>query len=191
MLIADLSSTWGVDYTDRTKRVWFRLPLAPGQVPPPRAAEPDRGSSDEPFAGAASLRLDDQGLLVAVDDTALSLLGHSRSTVLGRSLLSLCHPDDAGALASAAMLPGWQGSYRVRRGDGGFQRVQAHHVKFTGPQDAGDETLCILVDHRLRALLSDGSDAAAATAALAGPFATSPELLVRLPLDEVLGRTVA
>jgi len=198
MLIAALSYAWGIDYTDRTKRVWFRLPLTSGPVPSRRAAELHWGASrgepaddsDEPVPAVATLRLDEQGLILSIDGNALSMMGRSEHQVIGRSLLSLCHPDDAGTLLTAAEVPRWQGSYQVGRGDGGFLRVQARHIRFLGPAGGAGETVCILVDHRLRALLSDGPSAVAPSAALEGPFATSPELLVRLQLDEVLERTI-
>lgn len=204
-LVAALSSAWGIDYTDRAKRVWFRLPLTNGSLPPPGAAEPrdsgdigdigDSGdgaseSRDEPVPGVATVRLDGEGVLTEVDDNAVALLARPANQLVGRSLLSLCHPDDTAALVSAAGASRWQGSYQLERGDGRFLRVQARHVRLEGGLERRVETVCVLADH-LPLMLAHSPGTAPSPAAGDGPFATSPELLVRLELDEVLERTVA
>lgn len=204
VLTAALASTWGIDYGERTKRVWFRLPLASGAVPPPQFVElaGDRAddaadgadgadATGEPIPGVATLRLDDEGFVIEIDDHAAALLGRTPHQLIGKSLLSLCHPDDTETVITAAATPRWQGSYELRRGDGRFLRVQARHIRFPGNADRGRETVCVLVDHRLRVLLSDGPSGPAPLGVADGPFATSPESLVRLELDEVLERTVA
>lgn len=198
VLAAALSAAWGIEYTDRTKRVWFRLPLVAGSVPPPRPGEldGDRGEdgpdgTDGPVHGVGVLRLDEDGFVTEVDAAAAALLGCPAGQVVGTSLLALCHPDDTGTVITAAATARWQGSYQLQRGDGRFLRVQARHVRLPAHAGARPETVCVVVDHRMRVLLSDGPTAPAAAGTADGPFATSPESLVRLELDEVLDRTVA
>ena len=200
LLIGAISSAWGVDYTDRTKRVWFRLALSNGSAPQPGATEVTAGSDDEatglgePMPGVATVRIDAESILVEVDEHAVALLGRPATHLVGTNLLALCHPDDTATLMSAAAAARWQGSYLLERGDGQFLRVQARHVRLLGDSGAPDgkvETVCVWADHRLRVLLADGPGGTATPAAADGPFSSTPELLVRLELGEVLERTVA
>jgi serine phosphatase RsbU (regulator of sigma subunit)/anti-sigma regulatory factor (Ser/Thr protein kinase) len=192
LLTSALSASWGVDYTERTKRVWFRLPLRTGPVPAPRAADDDAldGDSDRPVPGVGTVRLDPDGDVVEVDATAAVLLGRDAAELRGRRWLSLCAPEDAAAVLRAAAFDRWQGSYLLRRGDGGSLRVQARHVRMPGTSGRAD-TLCVLVDHRLRVLLADSPALTVAAGAVEGPFTGTAQTLVRLQLDEILGRTVA
>lgn len=200
LLIAALAASWGVDYTDRTKRVWFRLPL---DVPDRFDRAPDRPdqASGEPAEAEhgqrpprpvlATLRLDGDGLVTEADDHALSLLDCPLEQLVGRSLLALCHPEDTGTLVVAAAAQRWQGSYQLRTGDGRFLRVQARHVRLPGGPGEGPMTVCVLTDHRLRVLLAGATSPADHAQVVEGPFHAAPELLVRLELDEVLDRTVS
>ena len=194
-MVAALAPAWGVDYTDRSKRVWFRLPL---HAPAPAAArtgaeEPARDVAAHRLPAVATVRLAADGSVLDLDVHAEAMLGRPRKDVVGRSWLSLCAPEDAGVLVTAASAGRWQGSYHLVRGDGAHHPVQARHVRLSaaGGQPGGEpETVCVLVDQRLRALLGEAGPAQARPAD-DGPFAGSPDQLVRLDLDRLLDHTVA
>lgn len=190
LMTAALSTAWGIDYTNRTKRVWFRLPLAVGSVPAPRGGTEQLDPAALATTGVGTVRLDHAGQVVDVDHHAAALLGRDPAELVGLAWLSLCDPEDAAAIVSSTRVPRWQGSYRLLRGDGGRLRVQARHVRLPGAPGEHDTTVCVMVDHRLRVLLGDLGGPAATTGSAEGPFAASPELLVRLELDAVLERTV-
>ena len=196
-LTAALAEKWGVDYTSTTKRVWFRLPLAGGAVPSPRTAAPAAGSADDdgPIPGVGSVRLDADGVVGWVDETAAALLGRTSDELVGRTWLTLCDPAEAATVVAASAVTRWQGSYPVVLPDGEGRRLQVRHVRLAAGPDGAHGTALVLVDHRLRALIaavpSSATAPAPSTAAPAGPFAHSPESLVRLELDELLDRTVA
>ena len=196
-LTAALAEKWGVDYTSTTKRVWFRLPLAGGAVPSPRTAAPAAGSAEDdgPVPGVGSVRLDADGVVGWVDATAAALLGRTSDELVGRTWLTLCDPAEAATVVAASAVTRWQGSYPVVLPDGEGRRLQVRHVRLAADPDGAPGTALVLVDHRLRALIADVASSATApapsTAAPAGPFAHSPESLVRLELDELLDRTVA
>ena len=187
---------WGVDYTNSTKRVWFRLPLTTGTVPTPRDGSrvddrrDDRPDNDEPVATVATLRLDADGLIAEADASTAALLRRPPEQLTGTSLLGIGHPEDVGTLITATATPRWQGSYRLLRGDSHYVQVQARHVQLPSSPSQRPDTLCVLVDHRLRVLLSD-APGLAVPVVVDGPFANAPEAIVRLELDEVLERTVA
>lgn len=198
-LVASLAPSWGVDYTDRTKRVWFRMPLPGGAVPVPRDSVDDAMASTVLSDGGptaelaiATVRLDAAGAVTDLDVHAEQLLGRPREEVLARPWLSLCAPEDAGELVSAAAVARWQGSYRLLMPDGSHRWVAARHVTLAaaGPHEAA-ATLCVLVDHRLRVLLTGPAPAGAARPRPDGPFADDPDLLVRVDLDTLLERSVA
>ncbi|MGH8893393.1 MAG: SpoIIE family protein phosphatase [Actinomycetes bacterium] len=191
LLTAALASSWGVEYTGRAKRVWFRLPL---MVPLPSlragtVVEAGPGG-DHPAAAVGMVLLDRDGLVLRADDSAAALLGRPPAELTGASWLSLCVPDDVGTLLTAAAAGRWQGSYAVSRADGRTLQVHARHVRLRGGREEGDETVVVLVDHRLRVLLADHALAHTTAAVADGPFASSPEALLRLELDAVLERTV-
>ena len=192
-LTAALAEKWGVDYTSTTKRVWFRLPLAGGAVP--SSALPAAGADDGPIPGVGSVRLDADGVVGWVDATAAALLGRTSDELVGRTWLTLCDPAEAATVVAASAVTRWQGSYPVVLPDGEGRRLQVRHVRLAAGPDRSHGTALVLVDHRLRALIADVPSSTTApapsTAAPAGPFAHSPESLVRLELDELLDRTVA
>ncbi|HTE71629.1 MAG TPA: SpoIIE family protein phosphatase [Actinomycetes bacterium] len=193
-LTSSLAQMWGVDYTSTSKRVWFRLALPVGAVPAPRTRAPTVEDADL-VAGVGTVRLDPHGVVSWADDAAAGLLGRpSGDELVGRRWLSLCEPDEVATVVAASASPRWQGSYPVLLPDGGTRRVQVRHVRTTTGPDGLPGTVVVLVDHRLRALLADvpgGSrpTGPASSALPAGPFALSPESLVRLELGALLQRT--
>ena len=196
-LTAALAEKWGVDYTSTIKRVWFRLPLGGGAVPSPRTAAPsdDVTADDGPLHGVGSLRLDADGVVQWADDTAAALLGRTTGELVGRTWLTLCDPAEAATVVAASATTRWQGSYPVVLPGGEARRLQVRHVRLAAGAAGPPGSALVLVDHRLRALIADvpsaASAAAPAAAAPTGPFAHSPESLVRLELGELLDRTVA
>jgi serine phosphatase RsbU (regulator of sigma subunit)/anti-sigma regulatory factor (Ser/Thr protein kinase) len=193
-LTSSLAQMWGVDYTSTSKRVWFRLALPVGAVPAPRTTAPTVEDADL-VPGVGTVRLDPHGVVSWADDAAAGLLGRpSGNELVGRRWLSLCEPDEVATVVAASASPRWQGSYPVLLPDGGTRRVQVRHVRSTSGPDGLPGTVVVLVDHRLRALLADvpgGSrpTGPAASTLPAGPFALSPESLVRLELGDLLQRT--
>jgi serine phosphatase RsbU (regulator of sigma subunit)/anti-sigma regulatory factor (Ser/Thr protein kinase)/putative methionine-R-sulfoxide reductase with GAF domain len=196
-LTAALAEKWGVDYTSTTKRVWFRLPLAGGAVPSPRTAAPadDAAEDGGPVAGVGSVRLDADGVVHWADATAAALLGRPLDELVGRTWLTLCDPAEAASVVAASAATRWQGSYPVVLPGGEVRRLQVRHVRLASGTGGRPGSALVVVDHRLRALIADVPSAATvgppATTAPAGPFAHSPEALVRLELGELLDRTVA
>lgn len=188
-VLAALTPMWGVDHTDRTKTVWFRVSLRGGGVPAARrGAAPVVGPDDAaPVVGV--VRLDADGNVSAADDHAALLLGRGGPEVLGARWRSLCAPEDAGTLLVAAASPRWQGTYRLRRPDGIDVTVLARHVQLVA---AGGETttLCVLVDHRFRALVGEMLGGPRTGPGGDGPFTSNPEELLRLDLDALLDRTL-
>lgn len=193
-LTSALAQMWGVDYTSTSKRVWFRLALPVGAVPAPRTTAPAVDDADL-VPGVGTVRLDPDGVVSWADDTAAGLLGRTTGAdLVGERWLSLCEPDEVATVVAASAAARWQGSYPVLLPDGGARRVQVRHVRTANGPDGLPGTVVVLVDHRLRALLADvpgGSRPTAATASTlpAGPFALSPESLVRLELGDLLQRT--
>ena len=190
-LMVQLASAWGVEYTDRTKRVWFRMPLFEGAVRSPGvddAATAAAGAA-EPLWSVATVRLDEAGLVRYLDPAAESLLGVGASEAAGRPWSSFCAAEDAGTLVTAAGTRRWQGSYRINAGDGRLATVLARHVVLPGFGGTGPSTAVVLVDHRLRVLIGDPGTPPA-TPRAEGPFGITPHALVRLELREVLDRSV-
>ena len=193
-LTSSLAQMWGVDYTSTSKRVWFRLALPVGAVPSPRTTAPAVDDADL-MPGVGTVRLDPDGVVSWADDTAAGLLGRSGGEELvGRRWLSFCEPAEVATVVAASASARWQGSYPVLLPDGSTRRVQVRHVRTASGPDGLPGTVVVLVDHRLRALLADvpgGSRPTGPTASTlpAGPFALSPESLVRLELGDLLQRT--
>jgi serine phosphatase RsbU (regulator of sigma subunit)/anti-sigma regulatory factor (Ser/Thr protein kinase) len=192
-LMVQLASAWGVEYTDRTKRVWFRMPLFEGAVRSPRPSIDDAASAAagvaEPRWSVATVRLDAAGLVEHLDPAAESLLGVTAGEASGRPWSSFCAEEDAGTLVTAADTRRWQGSYRIIAPDGRLTTVLARHVVLPGLGGAPPSTVVVLVDHRLRVLIGDPGTPPTAPRA-EGPFGITPDALVRLELREVLDRTV-
>lgn len=188
-LLATLAPVWGVDHTDRAKTVWFRLPLQIGSVPASRRSTAALIGPDEPPPVIGVVRLDGDGTVSTVDPHAADLLGRDAADVLGSSWLSLCAPEDAGTVLTATAAHRWQGTYRLSRPDGSTPTVLARHVRLLGG-DGPPATLCVLVDHRFRALVGDVLAAPRTGPDREGPFSSAPEELLRLDLDALLDRTV-
>jgi serine phosphatase RsbU (regulator of sigma subunit)/anti-sigma regulatory factor (Ser/Thr protein kinase) len=192
-LMVRLATAWGVEYTDRTKRVWFRMPLFEGAVRSPGPTIDDAATAaagvGEPRWSVATVRLDAAGGVQHLDPAAEGLLGVSADEAAGRPWTSFCAEQDAGTLVTAANTRLWQGSYRIIAPDGRLTTVLARHVVLPGLGGAGPTTVIVLVDHRLRVLIGDPGSPPA-TPRAEGPFGVTPDVLVRLELREVLDRTV-
>jgi serine phosphatase RsbU (regulator of sigma subunit)/anti-sigma regulatory factor (Ser/Thr protein kinase) len=193
-LTSSLAQMWGVDYTSTSKRVWFRLALPGGAVPVPRTTAPSVDDADL-VPGVGTVRLDPDGVVSWADDTAAELLSRpGAEELVGRRWLSLCDPDEVATVVAASASARWQGSYPVLLPEGATRRLQVRHVRTASGPDGLPGTVVVLVDHRLRALLADvpgGSRPTGPTVSAlpAGPFALSPEALVRLELGDLLKRT--
>ena len=194
-LMVKLAAAWGVDYTDRTKRVWFRMPLFEGPVPSPRASADLPGPDSlhpgsEPVWAVATVRLRPDATVESLDAAAENLLGLTSEEASGRAWLSFCAEDDARTVLSAGAARRWQGTYHVVRPDGETTAVLARHVDLPAVEGSAATTACVLVDHRLRALIGDAGTPAL-TRRAEGPFGDMPDVLVRLELQEVMDRTVS
>ncbi|MGH8968424.1 MAG: SpoIIE family protein phosphatase [Actinomycetes bacterium] len=189
LLATELASRWGVEYARTTKRVWFQIRLDDANLVTVGAgpAEPII-QAPGPSLAPALIRLDVRGTVLDWGAGATDLLGWSAEDVVGSPLADLLVPDDTDRVADWAGAARWQGSYGLRRPDGGHLAVHARHVRVTRAE--GDSVLCLLVDQGLRALLLDPEPSARAVGDEDAPIVPSPASLVRLGLDELLTRTV-
>ncbi|MGZ4594741.1 MAG: SpoIIE family protein phosphatase [Actinomycetes bacterium] len=188
-LASELAAVWGIEYAATTKRVWFRV-LLPEAVLGALDADAAAALAAEPdvVLRVATVRLSLDGTVRDWDAAATELFGWSAAEAVGRPMAGLVGdvrpPDDAWVTTAR-----WEGAYDVRHRDGNAITVHARHVRIGG--DDGS-VLCLLVDHRLRALLTEVAPTSPVrpVSGRGDSMAPSSAQLVRLGLDELLARTV-
>ncbi|MFJ3793043.1 SpoIIE family protein phosphatase [Kitasatospora sp. NPDC090091] len=159
LMCSALAERWGVEYGAGSKTVWFRLPL-PAHVTGTRYAVPATPGSELPSSTGplhvAVVQLDDDGRVLAWNPDAEALFQHPADTVLGRPWADLAvwpqGPGSGLGLAATLRLARWEGSFGLRRGDGGTVEVYGVQVRVRDTEGI-PSTLCLLVLEPDRAVL--------------------------------------
>ena len=139
LITAAVATSWGVDYTDTTKRVWLEIAREAG---PATVRAPVEGDQDaEVRVGVVELSA--SGLVRGWNDDATRLLGWLPDEVVGESWEKLVEPGRAGTPA------GWNGEVAVRAKAGGsVELFSTQH-----PLGGRDGSVLLLVGTAQRALL--------------------------------------
>lgn len=184
LIVSTLASTWGVDYTHGSKRVWleFQRPGAPvGATSPSAAAVATVGD----HAQVAVVEVSPDGTISAWNDDATQMFGWASEEAMGRIFGELVDADrSTGNGASAPWPPGerWQGTYAVRRKNGPPIEVFASHT----PAGKDDSAIALLVAAEERALLEESPRPRTRPPKVADPAGLREEALTRLGLDDYL-----
>jgi serine phosphatase RsbU (regulator of sigma subunit)/anti-sigma regulatory factor (Ser/Thr protein kinase) len=184
MITAALASSWGVEYTPRSKRVWLvcdRDGAPPPGTPLGRLARAVTAHG----ATVAVVELSADGRVSAWNSDAVRLLGWAADDVLGTPFGELVEPvaGQRPPLGPRDGRPPWQGRYAVASSDGSSVQVFASHT----PETGGDGSVVLLVPEHLHALLEHPAVPARGGA---GRRAEAPGLpddaLLRLSVDDYL-----
>jgi PAS domain S-box-containing protein len=185
MIAASLSSSWGVEYTARSKRVWLRCDRGNGTPPDTRLTRPSRTVVVEGTV-VAVVSVSSDGTIEAWNGDAAQLFGWAAQQVVGRSFHQVLDPASGRRPPEDLLTPGgtWQGLYSLIASDGSSVPVFASH---TAADQTGGATL-LLVPERQRAMLEHpaaprparGVDPASALLGL------RDDALVRLAVDDFL-----
>jgi serine phosphatase RsbU (regulator of sigma subunit)/anti-sigma regulatory factor (Ser/Thr protein kinase) len=180
LITAALASSWGVEYTADTKRVWVRCERevrpAPGPHPFTRLA-----ADDQPRVGVATLS--PAGVVTGWNADAVALSGWAVEDAVGRRFDELLDPEP-GERPPPNLSPGpqsWQGGYRLLRKDGSTVEVFATHAAVEG---AG--TTALLVPQRWRQLLEHPAPATVTARTPTDPLGLRDDALLRVGLEEYL-----
>jgi serine phosphatase RsbU (regulator of sigma subunit)/PAS domain-containing protein len=192
-LLSQIARSWGVEYEQATKRVWFRLALAASAEEPSIARQPahciDLGAATAPVR-VAVVETDLSGYVRHWSGEAEQLLGWPADKVLERPLADLVAAlPDAGEGGFAELLtrPRWCGEYLMRTADGDERAVFASHVHAAAGE--GSRVVCLMVPAEHRAVLMPSTAAGAVpeqTRAEPEPVSPVPSRPGLLPLDSLL-----
>ncbi len=183
LITMSLSSTWGVEYTPTSKRVWAQF--SSDGTPGPRGAPRDVHRSGG-GARVAVVEISTAGNVAAWNDDATSLFGWSAAEAVGRTYVDLVDParggrppDDVGVPAG----PGWwQGTYSVVCSNGDRVPVFASHRRAVDPEG----TIALLVTEEQRTLLEHAAPSAHVVSPGSASLGLRDEALVRLSANEYL-----
>jgi PAS domain S-box-containing protein len=183
LITTSLSSTWGVEYTPTSKRVWARFSAdgAPGLHGAPRdVRRTGRG------ARVAVVEISAEGTVTAWNDDATFLFGWSAAEVVGRTYVDLVDPDGGDRppedLVAAAGPAWWQGTYTVICENGDRAPVFASHRRAVDPEG----TIALLVAEEQRTLLEPPAPATHVVGSGSASLGLRDEALVRLSANEYL-----
>ena len=183
LITMSLSSTWGVEYTPTSKRVWAQF--SSDGTPGPRGAPRDVHRSSR-GARVAVVEISAAGTVTGWNDDATSLFGWSAAEAVGRMYVDLVDParggrppDDVGVPAG----PGWwQGTYSVVCSNGDRTPVFASHRRAVDPEG----TIALLVEEEQRTLLEPPAPTAHVISSGSAALGLRDEALVRLSANEYL-----
>lgn len=180
LITAAVASSWGVDYTDSTKRVWLEIARASGPVTLPTPVEGDADA--EVRVGVVALS--GSGLVRSWNDDATRLLGWLPGDVVGESWAKLVDRTPAGTAAPgpAGTPAGWNGelAVRVKRGGATTVFVTQH------PFGHHDGSVLLLVGAGHRALLERAPASPEPTSRPLDPVGLRDSSLAQLGLDDFL-----
>lgn len=183
LLTSAMASSWGVEYTTSSKRIWLVFERdrqvvdgSPGRIPPSLEVE---GSA------VAVVEVEHDGTVRAWNADATRLFGRAPEDVLGRRFHDLVEPD-AGRRPPDPIVPTsgvWQGEYSVLSADGRRVPVFASHAA------TSDGTATVLLVPEERRMLLEHPVSRATTggpARDADPLGLRDDALVRLSIEEYL-----
>ena len=188
LITTSLSTSWGVEYTATSKRVWALCAGEPATTR--RLAVEDRPAPlDGETVRVAVVEVGGNGAVVRWNDDATRLFGWRPGEVTGHPWADLVEvapgePTERDPAVPSAD-PAWQGVYAVVRRDGGTVEVFASH------RHDGDRTAILLVPVHHRALLERADPVPrTGTRGGAGPLGMRPDALLRLGADDYLALAV-
>jgi serine phosphatase RsbU (regulator of sigma subunit)/anti-sigma regulatory factor (Ser/Thr protein kinase) len=184
LIISTLASTWGVDYTQGSKRVWleFERPNATVAAPMPSVAA---GATVGDHAQVAVVEVSNDGTISAWNADAAGMFGWAEAEALGRVFGELVQSDRStgnGVTAPWSSGERWQGTYAVRRKNRTPVEVFASHT----PAGKGDSAIALLVAAGERALLEESPRPRGRPPKDSDAVGVREEALTRLGLDNYL-----
>ena len=187
-ITAALASTWGVDYTAGTKRVWITLRRGEDRESSPGPARTRRTGAEA--TGLAVLELSAQGEVTSWNDDAVLMFGWSAEEVLDEGWSSLVQTDPAGGSGSQAAAPDWttrrwRGPCTIR-GKSGPVEVFAQQISGA----TGTGSVVVLVPLAERALLEAQAAEPRRDTGGTDPLGLSADTLSRLGLEAYLDLVV-
>jgi PAS domain S-box-containing protein len=190
-LVSQIAQSWGVEYTQASKRVWFQLALPSAE---PMAPEPPRqpahfidlGDARAPVR-VAVVETDQGGVIRHWSLEAEELLGWSQADVLGRPLpdmvVGMPEPETAAGFAELLTRPRWVGGYRMRSAHGDDVAVFGSLVHASSGEEPRVVHLIVPAEHR--AVLMPGVTTAGSEPDPAPPVPARPGLLTLEALLEL------
>ena len=183
LITTALSSTWGVEYTPTSKRVWAQFS---GDGAPASPAAPRDVPRSGHTARVAVVELSPDGTVTAWNDDATALFGWSAVDAVGRTYADLVDPVGSGRppddLGGPTGPHSWHGTYSVVCADGERTPVFASHRRAADPEGA----VVLLVAEEQRSLLEPPAPAAHTVSAGTASLGLRDEALVRLSATEYL-----
>jgi serine phosphatase RsbU (regulator of sigma subunit)/anti-sigma regulatory factor (Ser/Thr protein kinase) len=183
LITAALATTWGVDYTDATKRVWLEIERRPGATALPPGPPDDVEATSTVLI--AVVELSGSGQVAEWNDDAVRLLGWRRDDVVGRPWESLLDGADP---APDAWTPRarWQGELTLRSDSGAAtQAFVAQH-----PLAGRDRVVLLVVPSAQRALIEHRAAPVPARKPEAAPLGLREDALEHLGVDDFLDLAV-
>lgn len=179
LLTTRMSSSWGVDYTAASKRVWLVLDRET-----PAVAAPVPRLREVGAVAIGALELNRDGTVAAWNPDAARILGWTPDEVLGRAFHELVAPEASRRPPEPVVPPAgtWQGAYAMLAADGTTVPVFASHSAATGVA----AVLFVTEDCRLLLEHPAARRAAVAPARDSDPLGLRTDALVRLSVDEYL-----
>jgi serine phosphatase RsbU (regulator of sigma subunit)/anti-sigma regulatory factor (Ser/Thr protein kinase) len=201
-LCATLANSWGVEYTEGTKRVWIRLgeaPAARAERSAPIVTQTDvttlPSGAREVHVGL--IQTDADGCVRSWNHDAVALFGFSPDETHRRPLVELVAPPGGGAptLGTLLTLPRWEGRYGLRHRDGAVVPVFLRHLSVHTDDDTTAIRLWLVVHEDHEDLLTRPPDLvrrgrASGTALTEVGLGGTGETGGQLSLDDLLKRTV-
>jgi serine phosphatase RsbU (regulator of sigma subunit)/anti-sigma regulatory factor (Ser/Thr protein kinase)/PAS domain-containing protein len=195
-LMMQISQSWGVEYENACKRVWFRLPLP--FAAPPASTVPARpghfvelGRPETPVR-VAVVEADVAGVVRHWGAEAEAMLGWPAADVLGRPLADLVSQppeipenDPPTSFADVLAQPRWSGDYRMRVRNGDELAVFASHMHVSAGEQPRIVILLVQAEHR--ALLASGPSQPPPDRETPSPVPARPDML---SLDALLNLAV-
>lgn len=189
LITSILASTWGVEYTPSSKRVWLRFdremdPLAFAIRP----SEPD--ATNGRAARVAVVEMSHDGVVTSWNDDAVGMFGWKPDEAVGQRFDEMLDPSPGergpDGLSAPGVAHGWQGTYSVLRKNGSPVRVFASHVG----QAPGEGSIVLLVALSQRALIERPPRQPAQGSADSDALGLRDDALSRLGLDDYLALAV-
>ena len=185
LITAALGSSWGVEYTSTSKRVWLVCDRegAVRRGPSPAGAARELTVRD---TAVAVIELGADGSVTTWNRDATRLLGWEPGQVLGLPFHQLLDPVAEVRPPERVAPPGgvWQGAYSVLAADGTAVSVFATHAGGAG----GDGTVLLLVPEPQRALLEHPAPQVSSRTSSrdSDPIGLRDDALLRLAVNDYL-----
>ena len=185
LITSMLATTWGVEYTAASKRVWASIDRAAAMT---AEAGPLHIDQTGERARVAVIEVGPDGAVHAWNREAVDMFGWTSAEVVGRQYQDMLDSGDPGlgshGLAIRSDVSRWQGTYALR-GKSGPATVFASH--FVTASDGGGVVLVVPEQHRG---LIEWPRPEPARSSSADPLGLSDHALARLGLDDYLALVV-